>query len=321
MLEPITVMEETKDETTRKGPPKDGPAQRKGETKQQILDRHRKEIKEHNRETEALIAKCKDKPARKKVLNKMKTVGDQIRARHRKELAALASTAAQESREIAADSVEGASDNCSDPTLQAYTKLLSSTPTFQKNTPSRAQKRKNRKQLRRQQLEEEIDRERAGAKDLRAEEMRALISKLSHMKVHEISADGDCLYNAIAHQMLSRYSTNFSAGEFRRMASSYMAEHKDEFLPFYLADDNNSNDFDDYLQKIIHTKIWGGQLELTAISNCLLARIKVYSAESPDIVIQPSSNPAQYELHLSYHKQYYSLGEHYNSVIEEPFDD
>ena len=90
--------------------------------------------------------------------------------------------------------------------------------------------------------------------------------------------------------------------------------------------------FEEYVHNVRSTSVWGGQLELRALSEGLKRPIVVFSAEGPPLImgaeylastrIQESSvdnddddwdvNSA---LLLSFHRHYYALGEHYNSVI------
>ena len=62
---------------------------------------------------------------------------------------------------------------------------------------------------------------------------------------------------------------------------------------------------------------WGGQLEIRALCCCLERRILVYSADSPVLTMGEEVVGAAAEkqpLKLAYHRHYYALGEHYNSV-------
>lgn len=84
-------------------------------------------------------------------------------------------------------------------------------------------------------------------------------------------------------------------------------------FPFTLS--NTPETFEDYCRKVATTTAWGGQLELKALVHALHRPIIVHTAEAnaPDIEMgMEYPGPA---LHLSYHRHYYSLGEHYNSVV------
>lgn len=64
---------------------------------------------------------------------------------------------------------------------------------------------------------------------------------------------------------------------------------------------------------------WGGQLEIKALSECLQRPIFVYEANAPVVKMgEEFYNPHSPEqpIRLTYHKHYYALGEHYNSVTQ-----
>jgi OTU domain-containing protein 6 len=65
--------------------------------------------------------------------------------------------------------------------------------------------------------------------------------------------------------------------------------------------------------KIENTSEWGGELELRALAHALETPIRVFSVSHP---IEFGDQFAQPSLLLSYHKHYYSMGAHYNSVID-----
>ena len=64
--------------------------------------------------------------------------------------------------------------------------------------------------------------------------------------------------------------------------------------------------------------MWGGQLELQALSAALRRCIKVYSVGMPLIQFGEEfagGGAAPPPLHLAYLKHYFGLGEHYNAVL------
>ena len=64
------------------------------------------------------------------------------------------------------------------------------------------------------------------------------------------------------------------------------------------------------------THEWGGQLELRALSQALRCTIVVHTAGQPPLRLEGSGGTRELELHVSYHRTQYMLGEHYNSVVE-----
>lgn len=131
----------------------------------------------------------------------------------------------------------------------------------------------------------------------------------------------------------------------RDIASAFMLRHKEEFMPF--AEDHVDavdqhdgappNDgpmdearFERYCSKLGSTAVWGGQLEIRALSQALRAPFEVYSdPHVMDVLRMGDEFRADADdgddgqrLHrrraapvrLTYHRKYYGLGEHYNSV-------
>ena len=68
-----------------------------------------------------------------------------------------------------------------------------------------------------------------------------------------------------------------------------------------------------YCDDIKEKVVWGGQLEIKAISNILKRPIRIIQAEN-EIRLGPSEGSNR-ELIITYHKHLYRLGEHYNSTI------
>lgn len=139
--------------------------------------------------------------------------------------------------------------------------------------------------------------------------------------LHEIDADGDCLYKAVEHQLslADDAARKMTFQELREATSSHMLSNKNHFMPFLVTDDGNSMDdsqYESYCNKIAKTKVWGGNLELSAISQIVSKPIHVYQAnlEKPIVVSHASCRLSP--MHLSFHKHLYKLGEHYNSVVK-----
>jgi OTU domain-containing protein 6 len=82
--------------------------------------------------------------------------------------------------------------------------------------------------------------------------------------------------------------------------------------------------------------VWGGHPELRALSATLGVPIVVYQAGAPPLEFTPAGEerrnpaadgrrggeddwrlpPGDVKLRLSFHRHYYALGEHYNSVVD-----
>jgi len=111
-----------------------------------------------------------------------------------------------------------------------------------------------------------------------------------------------------------------------------MLQHSDDFQAFCEYDEDDEEDgavtdFETYVNRVRSTAEWGGHLELRVLSRALRRPIVVYSAQTattkkPMIIADDSvgdeidnDNP----IRLSFHQNYYALGEHYNQVV--PFEE
>ncbi|WOL16217.1 hypothetical protein Cni_G24999 [Canna indica] len=113
------------------------------------------------------------------------------------------------------------------------------------------------------------------------------------LTIKEIKPDGHCLYRAVENQ-LSLHSNNtspYNFQELRKMAANYMRNHGCDFLPFFLsegtvevdADREPMERFERYCEEVESTAVWGGQLELSALTHCLRKHIIIYSGSFPDV--------------------------------------
>jgi OTU domain-containing protein 6 len=97
-----------------------------------------------------------------------------------------------------------------------------------------------------------------------------------------------------------------------------MREHAEDFAPFLgmLPDDAEYQGYCDKVASVGDAE-WGGQLEIRALCWSLGRRVVVYSADSPLLTMgeEATSDPTLPPLKLAYHRHYYALGEHYNSII------
>jgi OTU domain-containing protein 6 len=140
-----------------------------------------------------------------------------------------------------------------------------------------------------------------------------------------------------------------SVAGLRRAAAEYIRQHADDFLPFLLdTDDGTGGDIlGRYTAKVEGSSEWGGQIELRvrsflhpfrlhllcvisdciaspvsalqALSQALRVPITVYAADGADLTMGEEFGRAHDDpLRLSFHRHYYALGEHYNSVVPLP---
>ncbi len=129
----------------------------------------------------------------------------------------------------------------------------------------------------------------------------------------------------------TRTCPNFQ--QLRTHAASYMRDNRDQFLPF-LDDELASKGitYDTYCDIVASPTAseWGGQLELLALSRVLKKPILVYDVTQPMVTmgavgLDESDSTINIDgaeiwsqsdepIRLSFHRHFYALGEHYNSV-------
>ena len=98
------------------------------------------------------------------------------------------------------------------------------------------------------------------------------------------------------------------------LCASFLEKHEDDFSPF-CEYTKEAPTFSEYVNRVRNTADWGGHVELRALSLALERPIIVYSSHQ----VEPLMIHEEYEaepIRLSYHLHYYSLGEHYNSVVK-----
>jgi OTU domain-containing protein 6 len=155
-------------------------------------------------------------------------------------------------------------------------------------------------------------------------EMAILQSKLpAGMRMEEVTADGHCLYRAVAaqHSELTNNSTTTTTyASIRNLCADKLQEHEADFAPFCEYTDAIP-DYATYVSRVRSSADWGGHLELRALSMALHRPVIVYSAaqSSEPLVIadevEQRGDTIDNPIRLSYHLSYYSLGEHYNRVV------
>ncbi|KAI8477500.1 MAG: hypothetical protein J3K34DRAFT_515825 [Monoraphidium minutum] len=121
------------------------------------------------------------------------------------------------------------------------------------------------------------------------------------LRVAKITADGNCLFRAVGDQTEGDEGRHV---ELRQRACDLMEARREGFEPF-VEDDQG---FDTYIKRMRKDGVWGGHMELQALSLLAGANIYVYQEGQPRWTVRnhPDSAPS---IHISYHG-----GEHYNSV-------
>lgn len=288
---------------------------------EELKARHKKELKE----MQAKIMQLKksvggNKKRKKEVQQEIQTMEAEIKARHQKEIdefnANNVSTDNNENNDSAEvnekpvepeNSIKNAIENNNFPIQQQKPKK-----------PNRQKLRKERKAAKLLEMQKQAEEEAKNMVNTRQVEDEAFQKKLNDLglKIHEIIADGHCLYNSIAHQ-LSLVGENYTYKDLRRIAADYMRNHYDDFYPFLLNNNGelySEDEYQRYCDDVEFTALWGGQLETQAISQALEYPIVIIQAESAPIEI--GTDFPKEKLYISYHLHSFGLGEHYNSLVK-----
>eukprot|EP01095_Lingulamoeba_sp_RSL-Kostka_P012423 TRINITY_DN493_c4_g1_i1.p1 TRINITY_DN493_c4_g1~~TRINITY_DN493_c4_g1_i1.p1 ORF type:complete len:254 (-),score=76.67 TRINITY_DN493_c4_g1_i1:708-1469(-) len=179
----------------------------------------------------------------------------------------------------------------------------------------RLEKKFREEEERRKQIEELNKKEPKSKRIIELENINNFLRPLS-LRIKPIKADGNCLYNSFIDQIeLSSNEKKYDCKQIRKLTADHIREHKAEFEPFIIG---INDDFDDYCNTIETTNEWGGQIEIQALSSLLKKHIEIYSEnEVLNIGEEFKTDDSDQSIKLAYHKYYYALGAHYNSVVKQ----
>jgi OTU domain-containing protein 6 len=222
----------------------------------------------------------------------------------------------------------------------------------QKKLSKKMQKRqqqRDREREREQAILEETARVGPTPREIEMQQIQSILAKLAvsssssssnasvSLIIQEVPADGHCLYRAVAKQ-LSSSSSEVSHVDVRNWVAHEMERHSEEYAPFCEynhEDEDEEDDFAAYVDRVRNTATWGGHLELQALASLLNRPIEIYQAShaTPLVIVGRTHDPDDHDaeptmlqyhhllpkdttpIRLSYHRHYYSLGEHYNCVV------
>ncbi|GIQ82768.1 hypothetical protein KIPB_006223 [Kipferlia bialata] len=177
---------------------------------------------------------------------------------------------------------------------------------------SKAARRRLRQKERAQKEQAEMDAQIAemrlnGGEDRVREnkEFDALLSPLS-LCVKQIPSDGSCLYRAVADQ-LQRVGVSVEHRQLRAEAADYILAHADEYTPLL------TEGIEEYCDKLRNTNCWGGELEISVLATVRSTPIVVYIAGMREQ--RYGGEGTEEALLISFHRSYFALGNHYNSVV------
>jgi len=270
-----------------------------------LLQQQRKEKKELQAKIQALKKSSSkgDKKKKKETTEEIARLEFELNEKHEKELKELSdSTTKEKSRSNNDTEVNSTAES-----LEAV--KIEENPEDGKRI-SKAQKRRDKKAEKEKERLEDISRQeeenKLGQRHIEAEKIKAILSARG-LKIKDIPSDGDCLFAGVIHQL----QNNSKVSELRRLVADMLLSQKDDFQPFLSLEDS---EFEDYCEKMATTPKWGGQIEITALSRVLRKPIEVIQAEGPIVQVGNDEFKDQKPIVLTYHRHYYGLGEHYNSV-------
>lgn len=280
---------------------------------EQLLKKHRQERKDLQAKIQAMkkTAPKGDKKKKKEIADTIAQMEKELDERQNKELNFVSHEGSdnQETEQQINNNMEAEVEDQS----EIVTKV------------TRAQRRRNKKHEEDKEREKRIlEQEEVNKQGPRILESAAIkeILKSNYLDIFNIPADGNCLYCAINHQLETTGRETSTVSKLRKMTAEFMRQHKEDFLPFMYNDSEEPVDdkqFESYCKDVASTKLWGGQLELKALSNVLRCPIKVIQASGPQTV--QGENFEGPPLVLTYHRHLYRLGEHYNSTIQNDCND
>jgi OTU domain-containing protein 6 len=193
--------------------------------------------------------------------------------------------------------------------------------TGRKKKPNRAKARLARRAAEQDAAIREAEREAANApnpREIERERMETQLKKHS-LTLHEIRADGHCLYAAVADQLQSRelglepkIEVTVEGQNYKKVryaAAGWIEQHEDDFEGFM------EDSLPEHVRKIKETGEWGGHLELLALARTYGMRICVLHSDGRLDKIEPEGDQeSAEEIWLGYYKHSHGLGEHYNSL-------
>lgn len=211
------------------------------------------------------------------------------------------------------------------------------------------QKKSRKKNARRQKdidREKRINEENASAgpsrRQVEIDSLTELYLHPQNLEMQEVEADGNCLFRAVAMQCcrlglgVGAFHSDKSYVKIREICANVLIGlNRGEYEPFAEFGEGHASNGDDernhpatyeeYVNNIRSPSkcTWGGQLELRALSEGLKCPIVVFSADGPTLTMgaEYARNSRENDwrkkrvMLLSFHRHYYALGEHYNSII------
>jgi hypothetical protein len=123
-------------------------------------------------------------------------------------------------------------------------------------------------------------------------------------RCHDVPGDGNCLFEAVAHQLEIRWLRSISQAKLRLLAVEHISQHQFEYQGFI------EGDFDKFVERVARDGTWANNVVITALARALdLTIIIINSDGSMPIIENPGSSNIIY---LGY-----EIERHYQSLLVE----
>lgn len=276
-----------------------------------LLSRHKKERKELQAKIQALkkSASKGDKKKKKEVLEEIVRLESDLDRKHADELAQT-----EKSTTTPPINVESSEQDANQNDVE------SNTSDEKSSRVSRAQKRREKKaneeKVRQAEILAQEEVNKTGPRVVELNTIKNILAK-RNLLLHPIASDGNCLYNAIRNQLQVTGRIADDVQTLRNKTADYILQNKDSLI-FYMTNPETGDclsdtEFEKYCSDLRNTSAWGGQIEISALSQILQVPIEVIQATGPP-TIQGDDKFKGPHLIITYHRNMYSLGEHYNST-------
>lgn len=189
---------------------------------------------------------------------------------------------------------------------------------------SKAQKRREKKaaeeKIRQAEILAEQELHKDGPRSTENNAIKNILSKRG-LVLQPITSDGNCLYNAVRHQLQITGRLAEDVGTLRNKSADYIVANKESLICYMINPDTGNiytdTEFEKYCSDLRNTPAWGGHIEIRALSHILKVPIEVIQAVGP-VTVQGDDKFSGPNLAITYHRHMYSLGEHYNSTKPTP---
>lgn len=298
------------------------------ESLEALQQRHRKEQRDLvSRTTQK--KKQATKKTRKGVNDECERLEQELKERQAEELKKLNGDGGEVEEEEEEEESEPATPSTKDDVKGQPEETTANKTTPPASQPPKPKKNRQKDRLARRQAAQDESIRQAELEALNAPNPRDLerqrfapLLSAHQLALHEIRADGHCLYAAVADQLATRelgvapkIDIQIAGAEkggykaVRYAAAAWMERNPEEFAGFM------EDPLPEHVRKIRETGEWGGHLELLALARMYGVRICVLHSDGRvDRIEDEGVEGEKREIWLGYYRHSHGLGEHYNSL-------